>query len=101
MSQHTPGPWKADPNPGECWMIEFDDGIALARTYLMDNHGEEEANARLIAAAPDLLDVVQAFVDLVCQDGHGFHDGTEMGKILRKGRRVLAAIAKAKNTSQL
>ena len=49
---HTPGPWKAESFSGRynVWPISKrrDDGTAVA--YDMD-----EANARLIAAAPDLL----------------------------------------------
>lgn len=44
--QHTPGPWHVEPSPDR---VHFDirvDGVHLPLT---------EANARLIAAAPDLL----------------------------------------------
>lgn len=67
MSKHTPGPWKA----------HFEDayfvtGPDLGRVAMMMNlkgaHGlggrrsgnESAANARLIAAAPDLLDACKA-----------------------------------------
>jgi hypothetical protein len=62
-TQHTPGPWKLAENPigwqplisaevadsiGPIWHV----GIANARGR---SHEEAKANARLIAAAPDLL----------------------------------------------
>lgn len=58
MSQgHTPGPWKADSDPehddGETWAVWTDTGggceAELAGRICV------EANARLMAAAPDLL----------------------------------------------
>lgn len=62
---HTPGPWKLyseDLRGGKYWCVSFppsthDSEIDLHET---DNG---EANARLIAAAPDLLDACYAAVD--------------------------------------
>ena len=57
MSKHTPGPWKADEG-----MIVVA-GHCVATYHSRDACGEEtEANARLIAAAPDLLAVVRMVV---------------------------------------
>lgn len=57
-SQHTPGPWvtlQADP----CAIYQKHDIIYpehnVARVFTRSTEGEEQANARLIAAAPDLL----------------------------------------------
>ncbi len=47
-SQATPGPWEAD-QEGVIFSIE--DGTSICSTYPRNR----EANARLIAAAPDLL----------------------------------------------
>lgn len=53
---HTPGPWRID-RPLGYWAIgpnpHADDGQVL-RLYTKP-YGEDEANARLIAASPDLL----------------------------------------------
>ena len=63
MSKHTPGPWRCEPQPGQtvgkhtythCVMYG-DDSIADTLT---------EADAHLIAAAPDLLKACKA----ACQD---------------------------------
>ena len=60
-AKHTPGPWKfgkeLTARSGE-WLVSFDAGskgrgIAIAETRT--GPGSEEANARLIASAPDLL----------------------------------------------
>lgn len=78
MSKHTPGPWTvaADPDSENdvYYAVFAEDGISDARfeddfiavTNL--NHANNEANARLIAAAPDLLAVLKAFSDYVHQE---------------------------------
>ncbi len=63
-NRYTPGPWKND-----CFLVTAANGREVAHTGLLgrrrgsyaDQGGEEEdeANARLIAAAPDLLDALE------------------------------------------
>lgn len=64
MNKHTPGPWKygieLSSRSGE-WLISFDAGyrgrgISIAETKA--GSGQEEANARLISAAPELLEAL-------------------------------------------
>ena len=66
MSKHTPGPWKygskltfSENHRGfSVWQIHH--GWALASVQPADADGNEgEANARLIAAAPDLLEALK------------------------------------------
>lgn len=60
-SQHTPGPWKQNDHPDRHnqLYIRLGDGGANAIVERKDKFGkvtdEDIANARLIAAAPDLL----------------------------------------------
>lgn len=67
MSTHTPGPWVTDD--------VYQDDIAryvmsdllpfphtIARLELGQDRAEQEANARLIAAAPDLLEACKLIV---------------------------------------
>jgi len=64
-AQHTPGPWKVGPRPhGNCRVYAASESHAIVRTYGPDLNGigvceltgpRNEADARLIAAAPDLL----------------------------------------------
>ena len=65
MSDYTKGPWKygaeLSSRTGE-WLISFDAGnrgrgIGIAETR--PGSGQEEANARLIAAAPELLEALE------------------------------------------
>jgi len=63
-AKHTPGPWEAK-NTGRHWNNEEIDNWII--TYGKDDeqivdHCYEEADARLIAAAPDLLAACESFV---------------------------------------
>ena len=71
-AQHTPGPWKFGKELGARngeWLVSFDAGskgrgIAIAETRT--GPGSEEANARLIAAAPELLAALErAYMALI------------------------------------
>jgi hypothetical protein len=58
---HTPGPWIAVPN-GEAFNLQRESArhhaILVGMNY--NKPGELEANARLIAAAPELLEALEA-----------------------------------------
>jgi hypothetical protein len=64
VSGHTPGPWHATPSPkGGHNIYDADNNVpAIARTYRIADDATVEANARLIAAAPDLLEALQIIV---------------------------------------
>lgn len=65
MSKHTPGPWLYDYAPGYCGeLIALEDGTTLAEFVTEPS----EANARLIAAAPDLLDALTDVMNFVAAD---------------------------------
>lgn len=55
-TKHTPGPWKVfRTDAGELDSITTMDGLCVASTVTFYGNNQGEANARLIAAAPDLL----------------------------------------------
>ena len=60
-TKHTPGPWSASPSPTSdgLYHVYKADG-----NFLTLEDAEHEANARLIAAAPDLLAALEAAVHL-------------------------------------
>lgn len=95
MSKHTPGPWKAGKelsSRSSEWLIAMDcgdrgRGIAIAET--VPATGRELANARLIAAAPELLEALQNLMTRVQYDKDAKHWFTDEQKAAR------AAIAKA------
>ncbi len=98
MTKHAPGPWKhneeigANAEKGIAPYVAFHsirdaDGICLASTWT----GPNEANARLISAAPDLLEALEALVKVA--DGNPF---MPVGQFVEHGFPGLrAAIAKA------
>jgi hypothetical protein len=87
MSEHTPQPWTArrDDSGGEpgLWSVIGADGSIVF-------FGLMEDDARLIAAAPEMLETLRAF-----DDAYSCEDGTYADKINRANHLMLAAIAKA------
>lgn len=63
VQPHTAGPWVSDEAEGE-WAIGDADGRVVAYLHQddIDLIAEREANARLIAAAPELLGFAQPFI---------------------------------------
>jgi hypothetical protein len=96
-TQHTPGPWKAvrnasfwevvTPPPGQTLDQANEYSPSLAYVW---GEGEEqaEANARLIAEAPDLLEALRTARD------HIDMDALEISHC-KDAERIRAAIAKA------
>ena len=90
--KHTPGPWVADaPCPASIWAGDFQ--VATCKTANGDGVGMDAtpwdvatANARLIAAAPDLLEALEAVI------ANGADSAPGLGAYLN----ARAAIAKAK-----
>jgi len=75
MGQHTQGPWivRFDPKyPNEPCIDAVIDGvvwhIALCHNAVGPDDGSAEANARLIAAAPELLATVKDALPLLSAD---------------------------------
>ena len=55
-ANHTPGPWKLSQSGRVVQSLSDDRWIADCLGYVLDNRVEQESNARLIAAAPELLE---------------------------------------------
>jgi hypothetical protein len=75
-TQHTPGPWEIGISPSghRAIFAEFCDGATDIATpigmqdcdgddWTAIDDGEAQANIRLICAAPDMFDALQAIVD--------------------------------------
>lgn len=68
MSKHTPGPWIAhvsmvDPESGnEVMLIRSENPLRGIVHFELEGRPEDEANARLIAAAPELLERSRSLV---------------------------------------
>ena len=89
MNKHTPGPWTHE-GQGDITGIE-DNGfgrgpVDVCSVYLRTVEGRHEANARLIAAAPDLLEALSEIIN----------DGGKFVMTNETHRKARAAIAKAR-----
>ena len=67
MSKHTPGPWRVGaPGPNGCHTVGTEGGLMTATVAHSISHPEQAsqaiADARLIAAAPCLLEALRACV---------------------------------------
>ena len=72
MAKFTPGPWRVKPHKTNTARIDADGWTKFARVYVRVGglpSEEGEANARLIAAAPDLLAALQN-IRASRQNGH-------------------------------
>jgi len=115
MSNPTPGPWHV--GNGDVYAdgdrsSDFDDIVicAIGRSGGFRSHEyavvkahkpDGRANARLIAAAPDLLEAGQEGLDALTGLVGAFDDGSEEGKhaervIAQAASKLRAAIAKAR-----
>jgi hypothetical protein len=100
MSKHTPGPWAVMASDEEwgtyqigAFCVDVGSMQGTADWYSSPEYfaarDEDEANARLIAAAPDLLAACEAMLSemVVWEDEHGLHPAATAAR---------DAIAKAK-----
>ena len=59
-TQHTPGPWRAS---SQCIVEPTNATVAITMANACDSVEQRDANARLIAAAPDLLEALKDLLD--------------------------------------
>ncbi len=96
-AKHTPGPWKfsAESIDPEWSVVTTAGGSVIANVN--DRH-DQLANARLIAAAPDMLEALSKLMDL--NDNSGPFGGEILeDRITRAWDAARAAIAKAEGRS--
>jgi hypothetical protein len=60
LSAHTPGPWAYDGPPDNIHIVQADH--PHMRICFLTSNGPTEANARLIASAPDMLAALQRII---------------------------------------
>ena len=70
MSKHTPGPWAANKPTQSNGRAEVYAGpmlVAQAFNWMLDAEGDEQcwADARLIAAAPELLEALKLALSII------------------------------------
>lgn len=72
MNHYSPGPWhvEVDPKYSSLVVIKDSNGDEIDRMFALSQQ-REMANARLIAAAPELLECLQSYVpDHLDKQGH-------------------------------
>lgn len=72
MSGHTPGPWSLRHRPSGPWTVYVpamsDSGRERFYNGIWIHQGDNEADARLIAAAPELLEALKLAQDWLSTD---------------------------------
>ena len=91
MSAHTPGPWVLEQDGDVYVRLALDNVLRCMDERSDVATSQDYANARLIAAAPDLLEALRA--TLRCLEWHEQRHGVGMDAKAVKDAR--AAIAKA------
>jgi hypothetical protein len=87
-AQHTPGPWRDEMGAFGIQILAYDpegETIRLADMPADETDDETQANARLIAAAPELLEALR----LIARSD-GFKDGTWVGELQEIARKAIA-----------
>lgn len=94
MEKHTPGPWRISPSGGLIQQVNGGPLNCVCRGFGRDDESfpNWQANARLIAAAPELLAALQAIVGLNIEQDGATCDWTELIFAIASAR---AAVAKA------
>jgi len=99
VSEHTPGPWVARETGGVAWSGQ--------RGWAIDYNADQEqvvdfvyqeADARLIAAAPDLLETLELILETRTQEKHAWNWAPGDSPLHDRCR---VAIAKAKGLAPL
>ena len=94
MSEYTPGPWRTS-HHGYPTLYQVHAFIepGIAGLWSPDGNGEQQANARLIAAAPDLLAACKVALEVIA----GLEGQQAMADDSHRPRveAILAAISQA------
>lgn len=101
QAQHTPGPWFANKNTAGYYDISTGDtdyspsfAAAHQNPYMQVDADVLDANARLIAAAPDMAEALEKALNFIT------NTESEMGETLPCGDAARAALAKAEGRAQ-
>lgn len=101
MTKHTQGPWTVNINTNdsrEAETIQGPDNVRIAATYKIHEHRpnktaawyEARANAKLIAAAPDLLEAL-----IYAEEALRAYSGGEASELERVRATILKATGEA------
>lgn len=91
MSQHTPGPWTVSEQETGRIYIASDDNLALAGMFFTAHPESAREDARLMAAAPDLLAALEGLTAIVAEYRERVIKGEITGRLLEHDYAELAA----------
>lgn len=97
MSKHTPGPWRQFEHNGNVMVCAGPSHLATVAIGGAMDESSDRANARLIAAAPELLDALRTILEYAeCYDDAGPRAaGWQSAELRADIEAARAAIAKA------
>lgn len=99
QAKHTPGPWRVrtDTKGDIAHVTSGYETVCSFLTTVKSGHGPEqiEVDARLICAAPELLDALKSLLLAVQSNNEGGSLKTPDQIFAEAGREAIAAIAKA------
>jgi hypothetical protein len=92
MNSHTPSPWACTytSNHAHDYRLTRPDGQPLPINAEANDHSEQRANARLIAAAPDLLEALNLLIGAAEQ--HSMSNDPDIKQELTTARAAIASI---------
>jgi hypothetical protein len=90
-AQHTPEPWRYLPGDGLAWRPSVQRATEGGFVVQGSSREREEADAKLIAAAPDLLEALKKLCDMA--------DDGDVACWVAEWDKARAAIAKAKGAA--
>jgi len=99
-TQHTPVPWAIRQHE-KGFVVYYTDGEIRSNTAqcydntVAEEHGTAEANARLIAAAPELLAALKSLIGSVSEHKEHYYDTADWEDAQDRVETAKAAIAKA------
>lgn len=104
MSKHTKGPWFSGPKceiSGWVNIYSIEDDGFESLPFAACKHHDQEANARLIAAAPELLEALKAAIDCGMVPITSASEGgaSKHSRQVQVADTIRAAIAKAEGTA--
>ena len=77
MNEHTPGPWRPVTDGISHW-VEIDGVIVMVMNY---RNKQAQANARLISAAPELLEALKNAIEII--EGTGLDASIQRAAIVK------------------
>ena len=98
MAEHTPGTWVAKPHQfGGCWWVDTLHGSIQVSMKTLFKDDMDEANARFIAAAPDMEKALEGLLQLMSEiDATTYVDDNGEDAFYPAVHAAYEAIAKAK-----